>query len=219
MKSHESKKSVTEQELLTRLAIQEMSLKTFEKEIYENIGQILSLAKLQLGMIDPGQTPETEAKVSESKMLVGKDIADLRNLSKQLSPDEIIRRGFADAVSLELDRVGKAGLCKTECRWQGEFYRLEDASELIIFAMMQELICKILTPGNTLEFHCEITYFPIQIIISIKFNAVRVGMRSFLEEIVAANKFMTGAGVTAKEIVAVDGIDEAVIRLTIKKKS
>jgi two-component system, NarL family, sensor kinase len=219
MKSHDLKRSITEQELLTRLAIQEMSLKTFEKEIYENIGQILSLAKLQLGMIDSGQAPETEIKINKSKMLVGKAIADLRNLSKQLSPDEIIKRGFADAVSLELDRVGRAGLCKTSYRLQGDFYRLDDARELIIFAMIQEIFCKVLTPGKTKELHCEITYFPEQIIISIKFNAVRDNMRFFLEDIIASNKFMKGAGVTSKEIVVADGIDEAVIRLTIKKKS
>src|ERR1700704_3816595 len=46
-----------QQEILrTQLEIQEQTLKTISQEIHDNIGQVLSLAKLNLGTIDQNNT-------------------------------------------------------------------------------------------------------------------------------------------------------------------
>jgi len=76
---------VLKAELNSRIEIQGRALEAYSKEIFENIGQVLSLVKLQL---------HTENEISEPGKLLAKAITDLRNLTKQLSPDEIIKNGL-----------------------------------------------------------------------------------------------------------------------------
>ncbi|HEX2628641.1 MAG TPA: hypothetical protein VHM26_06515 [Chitinophagaceae bacterium] len=163
--------SFLQEELITRLAIQERSLKTFVKEIYENINQVLVLVKLQLGGIDPQNKAGSEQVLKQSTQLVGQAINDLRNLVKQLSPDEIIRHGFAEAISLELDRLGKSGVFNASFQRNGEYYPLDPLHELISFGTIQELICRILTADKISHLHIEVDYLPNEISVAVQFTA------------------------------------------------
>jgi len=138
-----------EQELYSRLEIQERTLHTYTKEIYENIGQVLSLAKLQLFSLQIDEKKVSE-KILDSGKLVGKAIADLRNLTHQLSPEEIIRKGFAYAVCYELKRLNEAGLCNAVFSVTGNYFSLGDVKELVTFNVLQKLIYPVLninSPG------------------------------------------------------------------------
>src|SRR5688572_25223233 len=110
------------EELNSRIEIQQRSLQAYSKEIFENVGQVLSLVKLQLQTENENST----SKISESGKLLGKAIADLRNLTKQLSPDEIIRNGFAHAINCELKRLNEAGFCRAEFFESGDFISLDE---------------------------------------------------------------------------------------------
>ena len=124
------------EELNSRIEIQERSLQAYSKEIFDNIGQVLSLVKLQL---------QTENKMAEPGKLLGKAITDLRNLTKQLSPDEIIRHGFAHAIKCELKRLNEAGFCRMEFSEKGNFVNLEDVKELVVFCVLQQLTYPLLS--------------------------------------------------------------------------
>jgi signal transduction histidine kinase len=217
MKKQQSTPSFTEEELLTRLAIQERSLKIFVKEIYENIGQILSLAKIKLGSVDLNKTNESAEKIRESDQLISRAIRDLRSLAKQLSPDEIIKKGFADAISFELDRLEKAGICTSDFRSEGTYYKLDAARELIIFGIIQGMICKILTRGNTKELQIEVSYLPQQIVIYTKFKVEEKDMPAFIDELIAGNMFLERKDIVNAGIEVSSIGDEGMIHLTIKK--
>jgi two-component system NarL family sensor kinase len=165
--------SFLQEELITRLAIQERSLKTFVKEIYENVNQALALVKLQLAAIDLQNKAGSEQALKESTQLVAQAINDLRTLVKQLSPDEIIRQGFAEAISIELERLGKSGIFNTSFQSRGEYYKLDPARELIIFGTIQGLICRILAADKIGHLHIEVDYLPQEIAISIRFTATK----------------------------------------------
>ncbi len=217
MKKNQLSHSLTEEELLTRLEIQERSLKAFAKEIYENIGQILVLARLQLSTINLNLRQESEEKIRESGKLVSRAIGDLRSLAKQLSPDEIIKKGFADAISFELDRLEKAGVCEAGFRSEGDYYKLDAARELIIFGILQGLVCKLLTHGHTKELQIEVAYLPERIVICTKFKAVEADMEGFIAGIIAGNKFISGKDNIHGEVDVTHHEDEGRICLTIKR--
>ena len=130
-------------ELNSRIEIQQRSLQTYSKEIFDNIGQVLSLVKLQLKSLEEGMETGTPA-VSESGKLIGKVISDLRSLTRQLSPDEIIRKGFAYGIGHELNRLTEAGFCESAFSIQGDPCDLEDVKELVIFCILQQLIYPVL---------------------------------------------------------------------------
>ena len=138
--------SLIKEELNSRIEIQQRSLEAYSKEIFENVGQVLSLVKLQL----QAENENATGKISESGKLLGKAIADLRNLTKQLSPDEIIKKGFAYAINCELKRLSEAGFCRFEFSEENDLISLEEVKELVVFCVLQQLsypILNIYHPG------------------------------------------------------------------------
>ena len=138
--------SLIKEELNSRIEIQQRSLEAYSKEIFENVGQVLSLVKLQL----QAENENATGKISESGKLLGKAIADLRNLTKQLSPDEIIKKGFAYAINCELKRLSEAGICRFEFSEENDLISLEEVKELVVFCVLQQLsypVLNIYHPG------------------------------------------------------------------------
>ena len=126
---------VLKAELNSRIEIQGRALEAYSKEIFENIGQVLSLVKLQL---------HTENEISEPGKLLAKAITDLRNLTKQLSPDEIIKNGFGYAISCELKRLSEAGFCRIEFCEEGSFASIDEVKELVVFCILQQITYPVL---------------------------------------------------------------------------
>ena len=71
---------------------EEQTLTRISQEIHDNIGQILSLVKLNLNTLDLETTTDTiREKVGITKELVSKAIQDLRELSKSLNAIHLAR--------------------------------------------------------------------------------------------------------------------------------
>ena len=88
-------KTQFDQELLqTQIEIQEQTLKTISQEIHDNIGQILSLAKLNLNTFEGAESANNQIKINDTKNLVSKAINDLRDLSRSLHGDKIAELGL-----------------------------------------------------------------------------------------------------------------------------
>ncbi len=135
--------SLNKELLQTQLEIQEQTLKTISQEIHDNIGQVLSLAKLNLNTIDLSKQTELEEKITDSKNLVSKAIQDLRDLSKSLNTDNIAAMGLLRALEYELDMIRKTGF-KTVLDVSGEMVKMEPQKELIIFRIVQETLNNII---------------------------------------------------------------------------
>ena len=138
MKSIKKRTSLIKEELNSRIEIQQRSLQTYSREIFDNIAQVLSLVKFQLSIVQNDEAKNGIA-VPDSGKLLGKAIADLRNLTKQLSPDEIIKQGFASAIQYELKRLHEAGFCQVTFLLKGKPVKLEAVAELIVFCILQQL--------------------------------------------------------------------------------
>jgi hypothetical protein len=71
-------------ELLARIDMQGQLIRNFEKEIYENVSQVLCLARMKLVNLDFTDKRMSEEMLKQSGNLIGKAISDLRNLAKQV---------------------------------------------------------------------------------------------------------------------------------------
>src|SRR5215218_11500588 len=120
-----------QQEILrTQLEIQEQTFKTISQEIHDNIGQMLSLAKMNLSKfeIDPHNSDEA---VLSAKNLVSHAVSSLRDLSKTLNTETIATIGLLKSIDLELQLVEKTAGIKTAIEINGAPQRLEPHKELI----------------------------------------------------------------------------------------
>src|SRR5450432_1165390 len=114
-----------EQELLkARLEIQEQTFRNISQEIHDNIGQVLSLVKLNIYTMDIAQPALLEQKIEDSKNLVSKAIHDLRRLSRGLSMDYIADLGLPRAIEHELEMIKKSGEYETVFQSEGLPYTL-----------------------------------------------------------------------------------------------
>ena len=127
-----------EQELLrTQMEIQEQTFKTISQEIHDNIGQMLSLAKLNLSKFEIDRQNSDDAVLS-AKDLVSHAVTSLRDLSKTLNTDTISTIGLVKSIELELQLVEKTTGIKTRMQTNGHSTKLLPQQELILFRIVQE---------------------------------------------------------------------------------
>ncbi|MCG2613920.1 histidine kinase [Terrimonas sp. NA20] len=138
LKEEQMRFEYQEQLLKTQLEIQEQTLKTISQEIHDNIGQALTLAKLNLNTMLPVEDDLLEQKIINSKELVSKAITDLRDLSHSLDTDYVQEMGLQRAIEYELERIQKTGAASAVLEVDGNAYRLSKQKELILFRITQE---------------------------------------------------------------------------------
>ena len=85
--------------LRSRLEVQEKSFDKIYNEIHDNIGQTLSLAKLNLHSVEPGLPDGATEKIKHSKELLSKAIIDLRNLGRNLNAKSFADTSFSDQLT------------------------------------------------------------------------------------------------------------------------
>lgn len=156
--------------LESQLEIQEQTLQTISQEIHDNIGQVLSLAKLNLGTMDINQPHQLQQKMDDSKGLIGKAIQDLRDISKSLNTDYVSEMGLMQAISYELEMIRKSGAFTTTLKTEGLPVKLEAQKELIIFRMVQEVINNIIKHAKASTILVLLTYRPDTFSIAVNDN-------------------------------------------------
>ncbi|MET0636651.1 MAG: ATP-binding protein [Chitinophagaceae bacterium] len=138
-----------QQELLkTQLEIQEQTLNNISQEIHDNIGQVLSLAKINLATLDDTLPAGPRERVADTRVLIGTAIQDLRDLAKTINADYIKELGLLSSVETELDIIRKTGLFKTNFEIIGTSRKLAAQKELILFRIVQELINNTIKHSN-----------------------------------------------------------------------
>ena len=146
--------------LQTQLEIQEQTLKTISQEIHDNVGQALSLAKLNLNTLDFDTGASKEEKIENSILLVGKAINDLRDLSRSLNGDKIADLGLQDAIDNELKIIRNTGLMHTNLTTEGAPYVLQNQHEMVIFRIVQESLNNAVKHSKAKNINIHINYQP-----------------------------------------------------------
>ena len=146
-----------QQELLrTQLEIQEQTLKTISEEIHDNVGQVLSLAKLNLGTLDNPEDP----KIKDTKTLVSKAISDLRNLSRSMHSDVIAELGLKQSIENELLIIENTRQFSTSLKVNGITQRFDKQKEMVLFRIAQEALNNCIKYSKAKTITVELNYSP-----------------------------------------------------------
>jgi len=158
--------------LQTQLEIQEQTLKNISQEIHDNIGQVLSLAKLNINTMNSSEPVTLQEKINDSKHLISKAIQDLRDLSRSLNADYVIEMGLLRSVEYELELIKRTGTLETELRTEGKVYRLEQQQELILFRIVQEILHNIIKHAKATLIDVFVQYEPQQFTLTVADNGI-----------------------------------------------
>jgi len=145
--------------LKTQIEIQEQTLKTISQEIHDNVGQVLSLAKLNLNTLNM-EGGNKEQKIESSIQLVSKAINDLRDLSRSINGDKIAELGLQDAIENELKIIANTGQFATDLIVSGEPYKLQPQHEMVLFRIVQESLNNTLKHSKAKNIFIAIHYKP-----------------------------------------------------------
>jgi two-component system, NarL family, sensor kinase len=151
-----------QQELLrTQLEIQEQTFRNISQEIHDNIGQVLTLAKLNLNTITNHSVSEDiNNKLTSSKDLITKAIQDLRDLSKSLNTEFISEAGLLKSIEYELELLRRTGSIQIISMQEGEYYALPQQKELILFRIFQEVLNNIMKHSQATEIKVILNFQP-----------------------------------------------------------
>ena len=162
-----------EKEILeSKLEIQEQTLKNISQEIHDNIGQALSLVKLNINTININEPAQIQNKINDSRQLITKAIQDLRDLSKSLNTDYIVDSGLSKALEYQLDMIRKTGVYEVKFEIEGKQYRLGNQQELILFRIVQEVLNNIMKHAKATLIDVKLLFEPALFTLKIIDNGV-----------------------------------------------
>jgi signal transduction histidine kinase len=171
LKEKEEIKNAYLQEILkAQLEMKEQTLHTIAQEIHDNIGQVLSLAKLNLNTILLADDNPSASKIINTKELVAKAIQDLRNLSRSMNTDHISQKKLSESLQFELDLIQKTGVFTTDLQVEGNETPIDPQKQLIIYRIVQETLQNIIKHARAQNIFIELRYLPDRLLMSIKDN-------------------------------------------------
>ena len=113
--------------------IQQETLTQVGRELHDNIGQLLSLAKLNLNSSKP-------EKQAEGKDYINQVIKEVRGLSKTLNLDWVESISMDDFISQQLAKIQSTGFCQTSLHTDQSFNDLQKDQKLVLIRVIQECL-------------------------------------------------------------------------------
>lgn len=124
--------------------VQEQVLTNVARELHDNIGQLLTLIRLQLEQ-EKLDSEEITQKLAPVDNTLSETIDQVRMLSHSLNTDYLETQGLNYAISKEVDRLSKLRKLKVNWDTDGVEPDFDKGRRIMIFRMMQEVI------NNTLK--------------------------------------------------------------------
>lgn len=149
----------------TQIEIREQTLRNISWELHDNIGQLLTLAKIQL-------QSATEENIDEVSKTITKSLTELRTLSKLINPEALNNIRLQDAIQLEIDRFNRLQFVKSSLEITGEPKALKQKSEIIIFRILQEFFANTIKHSKAMQLDVKLTYSSEELRIEAKDNGV-----------------------------------------------
>ena len=136
----------------TQIEIREETLRNISWELHDNIGQLLTLAKIQLQSMD-----EQSANIIEATETIGKSLIELRSLSKLINPDTFNKLTLIEGLQLEIERLNRLGYIDASLTFTEAFLFLDKKTEIIIFRILQEFFTNTIKHSKASQLMVEVT--------------------------------------------------------------
>ena len=158
--------------LSTKIEIQEQTFENISREIHDNIGQKLSLAKLHLNILKSENSIDKNDKLIGTLNLISAAIEDLGDLSRSISADFIQNNGLIKAIEFEVRQLKKLNKFDIHFILNGETLFLTNQKELIIFRVLQESLNNIIKHANCSQIRIWLSFGEKQLILGISDNGI-----------------------------------------------
>jgi len=156
----------------TQIEIREETLRNISWELHDNIGQLLTLAKIQVDV-----AKEDPNRLSEVTETITKSLTELRALSKLINPDAIKSLSLTEAIALEVERFNRLQFIEATLSSNTEIRILDDKAEVIIFRILQEFFSNTIKHSKASKLMVNVRYDQEKLVIQAKDDGVGFDMK------------------------------------------
>lgn len=137
----------------TQIEIREETLRNISWELHDNIGQLLTLAKIQTQNAGGDQS-----QLDEAAATIGKGLTEIRTLSKLINPEALNTLSLTDALELELERFNRMAYLEPTLEVSGIPINIDKKIEIIIFRVLQEFFTNTIKHSKATKLNVKVSY-------------------------------------------------------------
>ncbi len=157
-KEQQLMRATFEKQLLeSKLEMQEQTFSMISQEIHDNVGQILSLAKVQLGILEEQHDIRNDL-VTNAKESISLAMTELRDIAKSLSTQRLQQLSLKESLEQEIRRINRSGFIHIGLMVLGTEKNIPDQQKLILFRMVQEGFQNIIKHAQATEVALSLDY-------------------------------------------------------------
>mgnify|MGYP005995593829 CR=1 FL=1 len=165
IEKRENKKRFEKEIAETQIEIREETLRNISWELHDNIGQLLTLAKIQL-------QNATKDNINEVSETISLGLKEVRLLSKLINPEAIKNIELKEAVQLEIDRFNRLNFIKSNLEIIGNEKKIDKKSSIIIFRILQEFFSNTIKHSKASTLKVILNYTNERLLISASDNGI-----------------------------------------------
>lgn len=153
--------------LQAQLDMQEYTFQMISREVHDNIGQNLSLAKLILNTQAFEDPEESAVQVANSVSMIRLAKKDLIHVSEAINSDIMVYNGLVKAIEAEVRKLNNSQAYRITYDISGYVVFLEGPNEILLYRIVQESLQNIIKHANatliSIHLYYYATYFKLAI--------------------------------------------------------
>ncbi len=142
LKQKEAEKRFEQEISKMQIEIREETFRNISWELHDNIGQLITLAKIQL---------QNSASADDIKESLDKSLKEVRTLSRAINPEVLKEISLVAAIRQELDRFNRLKYIETELNISGEEKEMNSKVEIVFFRILQEFFSNTIKHANATQ--------------------------------------------------------------------
>lgn len=153
------KEAYEKEVLTTQIESRDQTLRDVSQEIHDNMGQLLSVARINLNILEKELDGQASVKrITDTNQILADVIKYIRMLSKGLNSDMLTSYGLRESIRFELQRIEQTAMINCQFHTQGEDFNIDSKKEIVIFRMVQEILNNILKHAAATEISISMVY-------------------------------------------------------------
>ncbi|MEZ4794842.1 MAG: histidine kinase [Flavobacteriaceae bacterium] len=158
LEKFETEKKFERELAQSQIEIQEQTLKNIAWELHDNVGQLLSVANMQLGMLLPQSEGTLKEQLLETKETIASSVLEIRTLSRTLNTEVVLNNGLVKSIQSELERFNRLNFLNASMEVKGEEVFLKNDAEIILFRITQEFFSNVIKHSKAKNLFVNLTY-------------------------------------------------------------
>ncbi|MDO7847538.1 sensor histidine kinase [Hymenobacter sp. M29] len=173
----EERQALQQRRAAAVLEAEEAERRRIGADLHDGVGQLLSVVKLNVHALSeelaPRLSPDEQRRFGDALGLVDESVCEVRDISHNLLPNALIKRGLARAVREFLDKMQQPGRLRIRLETLGlDDVRLAANVESTLYRVVQEAVQNIVKHARATEINLQLIRHAHELTLLVEDNGV-----------------------------------------------